>query len=249
MLNGWYSTTKEVLALRKHMMRVDLRIYAGDPTQFSNQNDAMLQTKSMLTAAIIKGFDVIGIVAPSTPSLGWQARKISQESQMDIWVVPGEEYLCSDNVLLFVYLLQDSMPPKLRFDQAIAHAHKNNGFVMAANLSKRHAQQTTSAAGTVTAPDAVELFCAASGSYQDNKIDASYICFITSGSKSVNDIEKSSAFTLINRKELESLGLLPEGQGDNYIPPYLKNNQQIEQGADPNAVAENSATPPVAGTT
>ena len=224
-------------------MRVDLRIYAGDPNQFTNANEALSQVKSLLTAAIIKGLDMIGIVAPNTPTLGWQAQQLAKENQMDIWVVPGEEYLCADKILLFVYLLKESMPPNLPFEQAIAHAHQNSGFVMAANLSKRHSQQLASVAGTASAPDAIELYCEATGSYQDNKTDPSYTCFVSSGAKSANEIENSTAFTLVNRKDIEALGLLPENEGTEYIPPYLKRNQAIQKGNDLQSGAEEPALP------
>ena len=75
-------------------MRVDLRVYSGDLSKMANTNDIGSALKSMLTSAIIKGLDMVGIVAPNSPEVGWQATKIAKESGLDIYVAPGEDYAC-----------------------------------------------------------------------------------------------------------------------------------------------------------
>ena len=58
------------------------------------------------------------------------------------------------------------------------------------------------------------------GGYRDLNID--FPKFITSASTSANELEQSNAFTLIERKEAEKIGLLAPNQGIDFEPKYLK---------------------------
>jgi hypothetical protein len=223
---SWYSQHHYRYALRKHMLRVDLRVYPGDLTQ-SNQNDTQSVLKSILTSAIIKGLDVVGIVSNTGPETGWQAHNIAKESHLDIFVVPGEEYRCADKFQLVVFNLKEPMHLNLPVDKAIQFAHDRGGWVLAINVTKRQAQHLNKMKDTIHAPDAIEIYNDISGGYTD--IDVEYHRFASSASSTPVMLEKSKTYTLIQRKEMESMGLLPEAEGVSYIPQYLTNQAHHEE--------------------
>ena len=232
---AWYQTTDRI-ALRKHMLRVDLRVYPGDQSNYTNPNEALSSIGSILSAAIIKGLDVIGIVANDGPMMGWQARQLAKQKGIDLWVIPGEEYRCADNTLLTIYNLEQPMKLNLPMARACAEAHRLRGFVIACEVSKRQASEIEKLKGTPNGPDAVEVFNAAQGGFSDNKVDLPL--FVSSCAKSAKELELTNVFSFVNRRELEGMGLLPEDTGIDYLPQYLERADRIEEGVDPNTVAE-----------
>ena len=231
---SWYATARSCFALRKHVLRVDMRVYSDQGDTITG-NDQIATVKSILTAAIVKGLDVVGLVAPGSPQLGWQARQMAREQNLDIYVVPGEEYTASDKAHLVVYNLQESLTPNLTAEQAIAEAHGKGGLVMMFNMTKRQAAEFNKIKGTPSAPDAIEIYNESAGGYTDNAVQ--YLCFISSAARTATDMEKSVAFTLVSRPDFEKMGFMPEGQGSEYMPNYLQNADAISGGADPMAVA------------
>ena len=229
---AWYK-----LALRKHVMRVDLHCHCGDEGDFNNENDLVTAIKSMITAAIVKGLDVIGIVSHAGPIIGWTARDIALQNDMDIWILPGEEYLCSDGFRLLAYFMKESLPPNMTLEQALALVKRGGGWTMAINLTKRQAQRLNKMAGSLVSPDAVEIFNSSTGGYSDVEVD--YPKFISSAAKTPADMGKINVFTAINRGELERLGILPPREGEDFTPKYLQGQ------APPSSVA--SVPSPVAG--
>ena len=223
------------------MMRVDLHIHVGEETDFNNVNDLISTIKSILTSAIIKGLDVVGIVAHEGPSVGWRAMQQAKDNQIDLYVVPGQEYVCSDKLRIIAYYLKEPLPPNLASDKAIEYVHKNNGLVMALDLTTRQAQHLNSVVGTIQAPDMVEAYNAAVGGYHD--IEVKYPEFISSAAKSAKDMENINVYSLVNRKVLEKMQIIPEGEGVDYTPKYLDRADKINQGADPSDVAEGDIAP------
>ena len=229
---SWYSQARTVESLRKHMMRVDMRLYA--PIELDTQSvfAAEPHLRSILTAGIANGLDVVGVVHPLGPQFGWRAQQIALKDNLDIWVIPGEEYLCNDKSRLLVYMLKKPMPPNLEMQQACQHVHKSGGWAMIAELTKGQAQDVNSVLNTPAAPDAVEIYNAAVGHYQD--IDVQLPKFISSASRNANDVERTNVYTLIHRRDLESYGLIPEGYGEDFKPDYLKTqNEKIQEGQLP----------------
>jgi hypothetical protein len=222
-------------------MRVDLRIYIDSAENFNNPNDLDSSIKSILTAAIVKGLDVVGIVNTISPQVGWRAHQLCTEQNLDLYVVPGQEYTCVDKAKILVYKLKEALPPNLTLNDACRQAHQQNGFVMIANVGKRQAHEINKLAGSLEAPDAVEIYCAKMGGFQD--VDVEYHRFITSGASSGAELESTNVFTMVDRKEIESMGLLPQGQGVEYTPNYLHRDDQLQQGADPSAVAQGTYAP------
>jgi hypothetical protein len=223
----WYKIAKEVNALRKNTLRVDLHVHCGEPSEFGNENEMMSKIKGVVSSAIVKGLDIIGIISHEGPFIGQKAMQQCMQEGVDLFVLSGQEYLTTDKVNFIVYNLKDKMPDNLLYEQAVKHAHDNKGFVMIIDAGKRMLQHINQAKGTPTAPDAVEIYNATSGGYRD--IDTEYPTFISSAAKNSRDMDTLNIYTLIDRKALETMGLLPQHYGENYVPQYLSkgDNGQI----------------------
>ena len=105
------------------------------------------------------------------------------------------------------------------------YVHDNNGFVLATNVNSKLAQTLNRLQGSKYAPDGVEIFNAKSGGYRD--VDIDFPRFINSGSTSANDLDNSSVFTLIHRKDAQEMGLIQGDQGVEYTPKYLRPNTGV----------------------
>ena len=142
------------------------------------------------------------------------------DQQMDIAVLPGQVYKCLEGEVIYVYKIKEKMKPGLDLPKACAYAHKLGGYVIATNLSKQKAAEIDKLQGSAYAPDGVEIYNQKNGSFMD--IDIDFPKFITSASTSANGLEQSNAFSLVERKEAERIGLLAPNQGIDFEPKYLK---------------------------
>jgi hypothetical protein len=219
-MSPWYKTAKECLAIRKNVLRVDLCVFIDKEEQFANEDYLNSTIKSILTSAIINGLDIVGILSADDPSVGLRAQRMSIEQKMDIVVVPGQTYICRDNESLYIYRLTKPMPKNLTLDKACEFAHKQGGFVMAANVSKAIGQKINRLQGSLYAPDAVEVFNAKTGGYRD--IDIDFPRFVSSGATSANELEETNVFTLVERKKAVEMGFIHNEQGVDYTPKYLE---------------------------
>ena len=199
-------------------------LFIDKETAFSNENFLNSTIKSLLTASIIKGLDVVGVLSEESPNIGWKALQMAESQRMDIKVIPGQTYKCAGKELLYVYKLQQPMPANLSMDNACEFAHKNGGYVIAANISKRQVHELEKIQGSTYAPDAVEIFNDKTGGFRDYNID--FLKFISSGSTSANELEISNSFTLMDRHKLAEIGLLAEDEKVDYTRKYLLPNQQ-----------------------
>lgn len=205
------------------MLRVDLCVFVDKETAFSDVNYLNSTIKSLLTASIVKGLDIVGIISEDSPSIGLKALQLAAQNKQDIKVIPGQTYKCSGGELLYVYKLQEAVPKNLTIDKACSFAHERKGFVIAANVTKRQAQNLEKLQGSIYAPDAIEIFNDKTGGFKDLNID--YQKFISSGSTSANELEASKSFTLVERKKLADMGLLGEEEMVDYTPKYLQPNE------------------------
>ena len=224
MKSSWYQISKQCVALRKHVLRVDLCLFIDKETAFSNENFLNSTIKSLLTAAIIKGLDVVGVLSEASPNIGLKALQMAESQKMDLKVIPGQTYKCVGKELLYIYKVQQPVPENLTIDKACEYAHKNGGFVVAANVSKRQVANLEKLQGSTYAPDAVEIFNDKTGGFRDFNID--FLKFISSGSTSANELEISNSFTLMDRHKLAEIGLLAEDEKVDYTPKYLLPKQQ-----------------------
>jgi hypothetical protein len=195
-------------------------VFIDDEKAFSDVNYLNSTIKSILTAAIIKGLDIVGILTPNTPSIGWMAVEMARQQQMDITVLPGQIYKCLEGQELYIYKIKQPLPPGKRFDEICRIAHQMGGFVMATNVSKRQLQLLDKLQGSDSAPDAVEIFNSKSGGYRDLNID--FPKFVSSGATSATDLEGTEVFTLLDRKNAEDMRLLAPNEGVDFVPKYLK---------------------------
>ena len=220
MKRSWYQTSKLCTALRKHVLRVDLCVFIDEEKAFSDENYLNSTIKSILTAAIIKGLDIVGILTPKNPSIGWKAVQMAKTQQMDIVVVPGQTYFCQEGTELYIYNMQQPLKPNLTFAEACRTAHSYSGFVVATNITKRQALLLDKLQGSDSAPDAVEIFNSKIGGYRDLNID--FPKFVSSGATSATDLENTEVFTLLDRKVAEDMNLIKPEEGVNFVPKYLK---------------------------
>lgn len=226
-----YNHAKTVTALRKNTLRIDLHVHSGDEGDYREDNEMKSAINSILIAGIVKSLDVIGIVAHTGPGIGWMATQLVKENNYDIFVVPGQEYLCTDRYRFLVYNIKQPIPPNLPSQQVISWSRQNKGFVMAINLSKRQAQTLNKLKGTPQGVDAVEIYNPVTGAYRD--LDIQYPKFVNSASKNASDLEKAEEYTLLTREELAQMGLMPQEQGLQYTPGYLQRADESNQGANP----------------
>lgn len=193
-------------------------IFIDAEKSFSNVAYLNSTIKSILTAAIINGLDLVGILSNDV-NVGLRAYQMSKQQKMDVTVVPGQTYICTGKEELYVYKLTKKIPPGLSLDKVCQFAHQNNGFVMATNVSSRANDELNKLQGSIYAPDAVEVFNAKIGGYRDLDID--FPRFVNSGATSANDLEQKNVFTLIPRKQAVDLKLIGEEEGVDYTPNYL----------------------------
>ncbi len=195
-------------------------VFIDDETAFGNVNFLNSTIKSILTAAIIKGLDVIGVLTANNPSVGFKAMQMAKTQQMDLTVVPGFTYICKDGEELYIYKVKQPLRPRLVLSEACAIAHRSGGFVIASNVSKRQLQALEKLQGSDNAPDAIEIYNAKVGAFRDLGID--FPTFISSGATSAVDLENTNAFTLLERKKAEEMKLLAPEEGVDFEPKYLK---------------------------
>jgi len=220
MERAWYHKAKECTSLRKHVLRADMCIFIDDETAFANLNFLSSTIKSILTASIINGLDIIGVLTSNSPSVGWRAVKMASDQKMDIVVVPGQTYICKDNEEIYIYKLRKPVPLGFTIDKACEYAHKQGGFVIASNVGKRQAQLLEKLQNSIYAPDAIEIFNGKTGGFRDLSVD--YPSFISSGATSATDLENSNTFTLIERNKAVDMKLIGEDQGVDFTPNYLQ---------------------------
>lgn len=191
-----------------------------DPQEsFANKDFLNSTIKSMLTASIINGLDIIGILSPNDPTVGLLASKMALDQKMDIHVLPGQSYICLDKEELYIYKLINPLPKNLTIEKACEYAHKQGGFVIISNVTKNLGNKISKSQGTIYAPDGVEIFNAKVGGYRD--IDIDFSRFINSGATSANDLESTNVFTIIERHKAVEMGLIPKEKGVDYTPKYL----------------------------
>lgn len=219
MSSSWYNQSKIVVALRKHVLRADLCVFIDEEEAFTNLSYLESTIKSILTASIIKGLDIVGILTRNNTSIGWKAVQMAKQQKMDISVVPGQIYYCKDKEQIYIYNLQKPLKPNLTLSDACSVTHKLGGFVMITNVGKRLNQTLDKLQGSEYSPDAVEIFNAKVGGYRDLNID--YPKFISSGAASATELEATNVYTLIDRKKAEELKLISQGEGIDYTPKYL----------------------------
>jgi hypothetical protein len=238
----WWNRSRQVEALRKTNIRVDMRTYASDPSLMMDPGQSQGAAMSLLNTAIMRGLDVIGVVSPETPEVGWTALQIARKDNLDISVVPGEDYTCSDGTKIIGFLMKQPIPRNLNLEQACEHAHQNDGFVMVYQLSKSETNKINRMLHTPQCPDAIEIYSAHQGAFQDTAVNLPK--FVNSGAVNPSELGTAKSYTSIPRKEFEGLGLIPEGLGIDFTPNYIKQDDALRGVVPPAPPAPPGAVPP-----
>lgn len=215
----WYSRFIK-LSLRKHNLRVDLRIYPGDENEYHNEGDLSSKLKSLLSSSIIKGLDVVGIVSRFGVHVGWLARKIAEENKIDVKVIPGQEYVTSDKYKAVFYNIQKDIPAGKNYMTAANEVKSQGGKILLFDLSKGQAKDLNKVKGTKLSPDFIEIYNAHTSVFKDLNIE--FFEVISSAARSGSELEKIPIYTEIPRKKLIDMGIIGENEGETYIPGYLR---------------------------
>lgn len=215
----WYSNfTKS--ALRKHNLRVDLRIYAGEEYEPHNPQELPSKLKSILSSAIIKGLDVIGVVSIFGIEVGQQAKIIAEQNHIDVKVIPGQDYVSQDKYKCVFFNIRQNIPPNLPIQKAIMECKKQGGVVMLYDLAKSHAHEIKKWAGQPYEPNIVEIYNAHSKGYQD--LDISFEKVVSTAARSGSELEEIPVYTNMSRSEAEKLQFMAPDEGSDYVPKYLE---------------------------
>jgi len=225
-LSVWYTQFTKT-ALRKHNLRVDFRVYAGDELEAPNELDLQAKLKSLLSSAIVKGLDIVGIVSKFGIEVGNLAKQIAESNQIDIKVIPGQDYMSSDGFKAVFYGIKQNIKPGLPIQDAASQCKKQGGKFMLYDLSRSAAKAINGWKSSPHEPDFVEIYNARSKAYKDLNID--YPRVISSAAKTSNELEEVPVFTELSRKRLQDFGFIKEDEGSDYIPGYLSKPSQ--QGA------------------
>jgi len=225
----WYTQFVKT-ALRKHNLRVDFRVYAGDELEAPNDFNLQTKLKSILSSAIIKGLDIIGIVSKFGVQVGNLAKNIAENNKIDIKVIPGQDYTSSDGFKVVFYGIKQNIKPGLPIKQAIAQCKKQQGKFMPYDVSRKNAQILANWKSSLYEPDFVEIYNGVTEAFIDLDID--YPKVISSAATSSNQLEQSSIFTSMTRNKLKSLGFIKEDEGSDYTPSYLSalDNKGVKNG-------------------
>lgn len=213
----WYSFTKT--SLRKNNLRIDLRVYPGAEEVPLTDLEMPSKLKSLLSSAIIKGLDIVGIVSRFGVQLGQTAEVIAKKQHIDLKVIPGQDYFSQDRFKAVFYNLKQDMPPNLPIQQAIQNCKQQGGKVMLYDMTKRQAQAVADWKGTPYEPSIVEIYNAHSKAYKD--LDVDYPRVISSAARSGNELETIPVYSELSRKQLVDLGFLGQDEGSEYVPGYL----------------------------
>jgi hypothetical protein len=213
----WYDLLKT--ALRKHNLRVDLRVYLGDEIKQSTVSEAESKIKSILSSSIIKGLDIIGVVSRFGVEPGIMAANQARQNNIDVKVIPGQDYYSADKVKAVFFNIKQNIPPGLPIKEAIIQAKNQNGKVLLYDLSRRAVRAIADWKSTSYEPDFVEIYNAKSKGYHD--VDVDYPRVISSAAKSGAELEKIPVYTEMSRKQLVDFGFLQDNEGEEFTPGYL----------------------------
>lgn len=217
----WYSLFKA--ALRKHNLRADFRVYAGEEQTQPVESDLAPRLKSILSSAIIKGLDVIGIVSKFGIEIGNIARDLSEKNNIDVKVIPGQDYKSSDNYTAIFFNLQTNVPTGLDIISAIKQCKQQKGQVMLYNLTKTQNTFIEKTLSNDLLPDLVEIYNSHSKAYKDLTVTNHKV--MSSAARSSNELEASPIYTEIPRKTLEDIGMIMSNEGVEYTPGYLRGGE------------------------
>ena len=203
-------------ALRKHYLRFDPRVVLS-----LDINDPNIDTygAAFTTNAIIKGLDILGITSYDI-NVPLRIKNNGQKYNLDLYILAGQILKTTDEYNVIVYghtqnIGEASLTDLLKF------CKDNNLLSMVFHLGKQKAKQLVNLTEKIgIKPTFVEIFNAQDKGYL--YIGTNTFEVVSSGLDNVRDFEKTNIFSLIQRKDLEDMKIIPAGEGADYVPGYLR---------------------------
>jgi len=208
----WYK-----YALRKHYLRFDPRVQINlaidDPNLLS-------YGVGFTTAAIVKGLDIIGLVSYDI-NVPLKIKENGTHNNIDLYVLAGQVIKTTDEYHLIVYGHTENFGQASLLD-ILNYCEQNNLLTLVYHLGKQKAKQLKNLTEKYSVkPTFVEIFNAKDKGYL--YITTNTFEVVSSGLDNVRDFEKTNIYSLIQRKDLEEIRVIPEGEGKEYVPGFLKN--------------------------
>jgi hypothetical protein len=228
-------------ALRKNQLNADLHVHAFEnpntgqdeigPTQESHM-------KSIISTAILRGLDLLGIVSHNSFDPGWLCQKIIADNGYDIVAMAGMEVPSAEKIQTVVFNGRTPPTPGEPVESICQRAHSEGGTVLVVQPSRRNVQRLNKVAGTPNAPDFVEIFNdQTQGGYLrafvDTGPDESFQLVMDSAAKNATDLADSVMMTRVPREFLVERGMLGKETGVDYEPPFLARRHEQQGGKSP----------------
>jgi hypothetical protein len=199
------------------MMRFDPRIMINSEDS-ANLNSIV---SSLISACLIKGLDIAGFVSDN-PQTSQVAVNLAREQNVDLYVLPGTSYKTVDGFSVVIYNKPDIYTPGLTIEQVLADCQKNHYISLVYNLGKQTSGKLLKLGeGKDIKATFVEILNAQTAGYQ--YIPTNTFEVMSSGVETANDIERNNIYSHVSRKDMEERGVIPAGQGTDYVPNYLQN--------------------------
>ena len=209
----WYK-----YALRKHYLRIDPRVFLN-----LDINDPNLDAygTSFVVAGIIKGLDVLGITSYDI-NVPLKIKESVSKNNLDIYLITGQVLKTSDEYNIIVYGYNQNIQPS-SLAEILKFCQQNNLISMVFHLGKQKSKQLKNLTEKINLkPTFIEIFNA-----QDKGslyIETNTFEVVSSGLDNMRDFEKTNIFSLIQREDLEDMGIIPPDQGVGFTPRYLQEN-------------------------
>ena len=206
-------------------MRFDPRVVIHLPFDDPNIDSTI---NSFISSAIISGLDVAGFVSED-PRVTFRAVEMAKNNNVDLYILPGQIYKTQDGFNVIIYNKPDKYPPNIPLKQLLLDTNKNHYLTMVYETGKQKASTLFKLGEEGIKPTFVEILNEKSYGYLF--IPTNTYEVVSSGAEKSSELEISRIYSHIPRKDMETLGVIPEGHGANYTPGYLepKGPQEIIQ--------------------
>lgn len=207
----WYK-----YALRKHYLKFDPRVIINNNISDPNL-DAVLG--SFISSAIIKGLDVVGFTSVDV-AVSRRAKTLAEQQGVDLLVLPGQSYQTTDKFDIIIFNHEANINPGSHLEELLQYCNNHNLITLVYNNGKQKSKELIRLNDkTHLKPTLIEIFNAKSPGYL--YITTNTFEVVASGVDNQRDFERSNIYSLVQRKDLEQLHIMPENYGIDYTPKYL----------------------------
>jgi len=229
-MKGWLKIAKEMAvrtALRRGDLRADLRVRLPARAEIGTDEELYVLLHQFMTAATVRGLDVIGIVSDWLRP-GQIAQYIAQQKKIDIYPIPGIEIVTTEGIGVLAYNIPEEISNRLSLDETLAQIKNMGGFAVIIQPSKRWTQRINKLLNQEWAPSAIEIWCEnMSREYFDEDIDPKYLTIVTSGAENPTQLQETHIHTRIPRQWFVGNGSMDKETGKDFQPEYLQTVQGV----------------------